>query len=184
MKIQRKIIPAVALAMVFAAASADATAANPLLSGYGGPGQGSQAILGSALLNGPGAGGGSSTPSGVGTGATSATTLSASGTAAPARKASGRSVRGGAKRPAGVRPPAGSTKAASPTYTVSRQATQPLLGISKGSLIGLIIAIAALIVVGVLTSLSARTGAGVQPPKAVASGNRAKGIASKNRANS
>jgi hypothetical protein len=183
MKIQRKIIPAVALAMAIAAASSDAAAANPLLSGYGGPGQGSQAILGSALLNGPGAGGGSSTPSGVGTGASSATTPPASGTAAPARKASGRSVRGGAKRAAGVRPPAG-TKAASPAYTVSRQATQPLLGISKGSLIGLIIAIAALILVGVLTSMSARTGAGVQPPKAVASGNRAKGIASKNRANS
>jgi hypothetical protein len=33
--------------------------ANPLLSGYGGPGQGSQAILGSALLGGPGGGGGS-----------------------------------------------------------------------------------------------------------------------------
>ncbi len=31
---------------------------NSLLSGYGGPGEGSQAILGSALLGGGGAGGG------------------------------------------------------------------------------------------------------------------------------
>ena len=33
--------------------------ASPLLSGYGGPGQGSQAILGSTLINGPPSGGGS-----------------------------------------------------------------------------------------------------------------------------
>lgn len=42
-----------------------AAGAGPLLSGYGGPGQGNQAILGSALLNGPsgkgGSGGGGST---------------------------------------------------------------------------------------------------------------------------
>lgn len=33
--------------------------ASPLLSGYGGPGQGTQAILGASLVNGPGGGGGS-----------------------------------------------------------------------------------------------------------------------------
>jgi hypothetical protein len=43
-----------------------ATAAGPLLSGYGGPGAGAQTILGAALLNGPagGSGGGSGTSSG------------------------------------------------------------------------------------------------------------------------
>jgi hypothetical protein len=37
-----------------------------LLSGYGGPGQGNQAILGSALLNGPGGGGGGGSGSSTG----------------------------------------------------------------------------------------------------------------------
>jgi hypothetical protein len=41
--------------------------ASPLLSGYGGPGQGNQALLGSTLINGPKGGGGSS-------GSTSSTT--------------------------------------------------------------------------------------------------------------
>jgi hypothetical protein len=40
------------------AAPPDAALASSLLSGYGGPGQGNQAILGSALLNGPGGGSG------------------------------------------------------------------------------------------------------------------------------
>jgi hypothetical protein len=41
-------------------ATSGAALANPILSGYGGPGQGNQAILGSALLNGPAGGGGGS----------------------------------------------------------------------------------------------------------------------------
>jgi hypothetical protein len=61
MKSHRKITSIIALAVtlsVFAPASAPASS---LLSGYGGPGQGAQAILGSALLNGPsGRGGGGS----------------------------------------------------------------------------------------------------------------------------
>ncbi|HTU78148.1 MAG TPA: hypothetical protein VMF09_05245 [Solirubrobacteraceae bacterium] len=52
--------------------------AGSLLSGYGGPGQGSQAILGSALLNGP-SGGGGSTSSGARTGAQPAGAAPASG---------------------------------------------------------------------------------------------------------
>jgi hypothetical protein len=46
--------------MAFGAVSSDAALAGSLLSGYGGPGQGNQAILGSALLNKPGGGSGSS----------------------------------------------------------------------------------------------------------------------------
>jgi hypothetical protein len=51
------------LAAVMVAAPALASASS-LLSGYGGPGQGNQAILGSALLNGPSGGGGSGGGSG------------------------------------------------------------------------------------------------------------------------
>ncbi len=54
-------LTALALMLPCAAASA-----NPLLSGYGGPGQGSQTIIGSSLVNPPG--GGSSGSSGGGSG--------------------------------------------------------------------------------------------------------------------
>jgi hypothetical protein len=45
--------------LVCTAAPASTAAANPLLSGYGGPGQGSQAILGAGLVGGGSGGGGS-----------------------------------------------------------------------------------------------------------------------------
>ena len=41
----------VLLAIISAVMPSSASAASPLLGGYGGPGQGNQAILGSALLN-------------------------------------------------------------------------------------------------------------------------------------
>ena len=58
----RTIAPLITFVVMSAAGTASAHSNSPqnssLLSGYGGPGQGSQAILGSALLNGPGSGGG------------------------------------------------------------------------------------------------------------------------------
>ncbi len=52
--------------VVIAAAMPSSASASPLLSGYGGPGEGDQAILGSALLNGPrgGSGTGAGLPGG------------------------------------------------------------------------------------------------------------------------
>ncbi|HEX3434289.1 MAG TPA: hypothetical protein VHT25_09545 [Solirubrobacteraceae bacterium] len=46
--------------MAAAAVLPGSAVASPLLSGYGGPGQGNQALLGSTLINGPKGGGGSS----------------------------------------------------------------------------------------------------------------------------
>jgi hypothetical protein len=69
------------LALLSPAAMPATAAASSLLSGYGGPGQGNQAILGSALLNGPsgrGGGGAGSAGSGGGSAAGSAN-LEASG---------------------------------------------------------------------------------------------------------
>jgi hypothetical protein len=54
----RTITPLVGLCLAVSLATSGAALANPILSGYGGPGQGNQAILGSALLNGPAGGGG------------------------------------------------------------------------------------------------------------------------------
>src|SRR5207253_1711120 len=61
MTTHRRIITSVGLLMVAAACTPAAAHGNPLLSGYGGPGQGNQAILGATLLNGPGGGGSSGT---------------------------------------------------------------------------------------------------------------------------
>ena len=74
MNTHRKIIPIAALAMAFAAVAPASAPASPLLSGYGGPGQGTQAILGSTLLNGPSGGGG-----GAATGSGASTTVPAEG---------------------------------------------------------------------------------------------------------
>ena len=52
------VIQIVGLSVAALVAPPGIAVANPLLSGYGGPGQGSQAILGSALGNGPPGGGG------------------------------------------------------------------------------------------------------------------------------
>jgi hypothetical protein len=66
-KSHRKRAPLIAFVLALSAAAAPASAqASPLLSGYGGPGQGNQAILGSALLNGPSSGGGNGSGSATG----------------------------------------------------------------------------------------------------------------------
>jgi hypothetical protein len=61
MKTHRKITPLIGFALTLSALVPASAGASSVLSGYGGPGQGTQAILGSTLLNGPsaGAGGGS-----------------------------------------------------------------------------------------------------------------------------
>jgi hypothetical protein len=178
MKIHRKIIPAVSLALALSASAPGVAAANSLLSGYGGPGQGSQAILGSALVNGSGRGAGPPSAGG-GPGTTAASTPAATGAATPARGTSGSARRSAKARPRGARPtrtakaPGGGAKGASPTYNVSRQASQPVLGISTGDLLGMIVAVGALILVAVATRAAARRGAGMGRPKGIASRNRA-----------
>ncbi len=79
-----------------------ALAGGPLLSGYGGPGAGSQAIIGAALLNGPSggsggnsSGGGSAGNWGGGSGGGS-TANAGSGASGVATTAGGGSLRGGA----------------------------------------------------------------------------------------
>jgi hypothetical protein len=59
MTTHQRITSILVFAALVAAALPGTAAANSLLSGYGGPGEGNQAILGSALLNAPKGGGGS-----------------------------------------------------------------------------------------------------------------------------
>jgi hypothetical protein len=71
MKIHRSGPTLMTISALLVAALPATAYANPLLSGYGGPGQGTQVILGASLVNGPG-GGGSSNGGGASKGGPSA----------------------------------------------------------------------------------------------------------------
>ena len=91
MRSHRMIRQIIALMAALTAAAPAAARANPLLSGYGGPGQGSQAILGATLLNGPSSGGGSGSSSGGGSIGPPGSSTGAAATGTPGGHASGHS---------------------------------------------------------------------------------------------
>jgi hypothetical protein len=172
---QRTISLTLTLLAVLLSIAPSSAFANPLLSGYGGPGEGNQAILGSTLVGGPGGGGGSaggaaggspgSSPGGaVGSGARSAqsdaTPTVPSGRGAGVR-AGGRTVGAGSgSRGASGKASGGATRA----YPVSsaenaRQAASgetQTLGISGEDLAYIFLALGALAFTGVLTRRLAR----------------------------
>jgi hypothetical protein len=135
---------AVGLASAWAAVPATAHA-GPLLSGYGGPGQGNQAILGSALLG--GSAGGSGTSGGGGSGSRAAhsrtATHGAAGTLGSSKRADALAGERGASSYPAVEP------------TASRSG--PALGLSGADLAYILLAAAALALTGALTRRIART---------------------------
>jgi hypothetical protein len=161
-----------ALIAVVATALPVATWANPLLSGYGGPGEGSQAIIGSTLVNGPPGGG---VGSSGGQGATTSesfrydeysggTGSSGTGTAGAGAQngagatgvGSGTGARGGGARhggvsggaPGGARQARGSAAGeASQKYTAESET----LGLSGSDILYALLALAVLVLTGVLT---------------------------------
>jgi hypothetical protein len=139
-----------------------AAGANPLLSGYGGPGQGDQAILGSGLVNSPG-GGGSAGPSGsVASSELTVATSHSSGSTGPSggakrhrHAAGGTGQQGTAKKspaaPASVAPATGS-------QPVSSTSAGGTLGLSGGDMLLIVFGLAALALTGLLTrQLTRRT---------------------------
>jgi hypothetical protein len=138
-------------------------AASSLLSGYGGPGEGNQAILGSALVNGPSGGGGSgggSAGSGSGSAAGSAnlaesggpvgTGGSRGGAARHASRSAGRGkpakgATGTASNPGSVGPPV--------PIGLARSASggSGTLGLSGADVMYLILALAVLAITGAAT---------------------------------
>jgi hypothetical protein len=171
MNSRQKIIGAAAVAAALMSAVPVSATASSLLSGYGGPGQGSQAILGSALLNGPSNGGGS--------GGGSAGSGRAAGTAAPAVSSSpvgrGASNKRVARRPArrGTdRRPA--PAAGSPAYPVSGGLARSVsgrsgaLGLSGADALYIILALVALALTGAATRQLARDRDGREGKKAKA----------------
>ena len=132
-----------------------AAVAGSLLSGYGGPGQGNQAILGSALLNGPSGGGG-----GGGAAVATGTAAGAGATGAQGGSVAGRSaskVRAAGRRPTGR---TGKTSTAGSQAYANRSplsaaqtsgAGSSTLGLSGTDLAYIILALGALAVTGALT---------------------------------
>jgi len=159
--------------------------ADSLLSGYGGPGEGSQAILGSVLLGGGAGGGGGSASSASGltgspsSGATgNATSAGSSGRSATARAGSGRTAGGASgSRSGSGEASVGAARAypvVSPGNTSSRQASTPAqtLGLSGEDLGYVLLALGALVVTGLATWRLAREGSAGGPVVAKAAGRR------------
>jgi hypothetical protein len=154
---------ALGASLVLALAAPLAAQAGPLLSGYGGPGQGNQAILGSTLIGGPGGGSGSS---GGGPEAGAAATAPAQATSgigtaqagATRTRGAGSSSRGG--HGAGGAAIAGA-RAAQTTLAgelgdrsyrgYENAGSSSALGLSGADIAYIVLAAAALVVTGLLT---------------------------------
>jgi hypothetical protein len=157
----RKIIFSAGLLATIVFATSVTAHASPLLSGYGGPGQGSQMILGSSVLNGPGGGGGGRAAA-AGEASTVATNPGAVN--APAGSASSSSVsvvhaahgvvlrQRSSSRGARAGTSGGAPGSYSSTYpALARQAAPPALGVSENDLLYILLALGMLAVAGVLT---------------------------------
>jgi hypothetical protein len=168
-RLRTTIVALVALAG-FALATAAPAVAGSLLSGYGGPGQGSQAILGSELLNSPDGGGGSN---GAGSSGSSASAQSAAGTPGTGTGARTRTSPGAARSRATAKPSprkqgeaeAGrsqsqsSSRAGAPATAALAQSasvSSPTLGLSGADLLYVLIALGALVSTAALTRRFAR----------------------------
>jgi hypothetical protein len=162
-----------ALLAALSVAAPVAAQANPLLSGYGGPGQGNQAILGSALLKGGGGGsGGPSIPSGPSAAGSSS---SGASVAAAVRGAAGSAALTGARGQGSKASSGASPSASGPSHRRKAERTavggpvaahrgqspgrpsQPIregaeyLGLSGGDLLYMLLVLAVLACTGVLT---------------------------------
>ena len=180
MSSRRTITQAILCIAAVAAAMPAAAHGGSLLSGYGGPGQGSQVILGSALVNGPpnggggsGGGGSGSEGSSTGTGESSTAAKAASGVATGAVTRSGgggNTPTGGASHRhaagAGRRVSGSSSAGARPYSVVAREAalrqaaegSEPL-GVTGSDLMYILLALGALILTGFITLRMAHTSA-------------------------
>jgi hypothetical protein len=158
----------VVLALLIAALTVPAASASPLLSGYGGPGQGNQVILGSALLNGPSDRGGGSSGGGSGGGGSSDESLAVSASRSRAaqptsRPASGSTSKARAHTPQATagRPAQDASNSAAAAYLALERdrGSRPFLGFSVSDLLYVVIGLGVLALTAVLT----RRLAGRQP---------------------
>jgi hypothetical protein len=180
MKSHRTIIVIGGLLVALAAALPAPVLASSLLSGYGGPGQGNQAILGSALVNGGrgggsggASGGSSSTNAGDGEASSAAngtgTSPSSSGSGASGGGKSGTASAPKGRREGGRRGTGKSGEEGTPAADRSAASFYPaservpagegsgVLGLSGADLIYIILAVGVLAFMGVVTARLAGT---------------------------
>jgi hypothetical protein len=139
---------------------APAAPASSLLSGYGGPGQGSQTILGAALIGGPsgsgggGAGGGSTAAAGGGAVALGVSGAGgASATGAPGSRSRSGSGGGASGSHAGSAAPAAPLhRVAGPATALSAASVRSnTLGVSGADLVYILLGLGGLLAAGVFT---------------------------------
>jgi len=152
---KHRVITTVALLALVLPATANA---GSLLSGYGGPGQGNQAILGATVIGGAsgGSGGGSSSGGGSGSGAESSTSgatskptlaLKSSGAGATHTSSKTKTANRGASGSSAGAYQAPSTLSANEAASVGT----PALGISGADLVYIVLAFAALLLTAAIT---------------------------------
>lgn len=159
---QRSIIVVAAL-LGLAGTSTPAVAAGPALSGYGGPGEGNQAILGSALLNTPRGGSSGGPPAATGPAPAVSSEPGGSGTTTHATPPGSSTHR--AARPTGRQ----TTTAADPDAIyaqLERRASEPsgMLGLTGEDIVYVLIGLGVLALGALFTRRIARSGGvGIDP---------------------
>lgn len=177
MTTHQRITSILLFAALVAAALPGTAPANSLLSGYGGPGEGNQAILGSALVNAPRGGGGSG---GAGVSQTSGSQASGAQSGETAAPQSSHKSSGGTKGSAGRRDKgARATKTAHGTASQAAQGDSVIypaasrevttggsraLGLSGADFVYIILALGVLALTGFLTVRLTRTAATTRGP--------------------
>jgi hypothetical protein len=180
MTTHQRITSILVFAALVAAAVPGTAPANSLLSGYGGPGEGNQAILGSALLNAPKGGGGGGGSGGAGVSQTSGSQTSGAQSDETSAPQSTHGSSGGAKGSARRR--AQGTRATKTARGAASQAAQRdsviypaashevttggsrALGLSGADFVYIILALGVLALTGFLTVRLTRTAAATRGP--------------------
>jgi hypothetical protein len=150
----RRIISTLLLTAALIAVTPVLAAASSLLSGYGGPGEGSQELLGATLLNGPPAGSSDSFRYGERPGATRPGGTEPSSANAGAANAESRRSQG---RGHGGKASAGAVRAyQASSAREAAAAGSETLGLSTDDFLYILLALAVLVITGVLTGRLAR----------------------------
>ena len=148
MKSHRKITSIIGLVVTLSALVPASAAASSLLSGYGGPGQGTQAILGSTLLNGP-SGAAETAPLRLSSGSSSTSSGTVGKGPATARHGGQAAATASGSAPFSSYPRLGASQASAGGAGV--------LGLSDSAFLFALLALAALLATGLLTRGLART---------------------------
>lgn len=163
MRRHRKTISIGILTGVLSAAAPAVASAGSLLSGYGGPGQGNQAILGAALLDGPPGGGGGSAGGGPAGGngpraggLGGAARAGRSGSARGSRPSTGRKHAKGASDAAGSQPSAARSELLTRPAADAGAAPAQTLGLTGDDLLYMLLVLGALGFTGAVTRQLAR----------------------------